>query len=510
MRVRRGLFLALLPLCGCAAHTAVTPTPSGARTAAPAPKAAPSAGAQELIQARDLMVQSQWEQADALLRDVVGAEKFRQLNARGQHIALELAAEAALRLNEPERALSLVRAACDMSDADSSDWVLRLNSALAANESQEAVFALTTLAQRWPQELGRTQDTDLFIYTMRALDEIDSEPERYQLLSALHRVAFTSEPEGASCWWRDLALLQLARGERASALQTLARASDPYVVISIRADKRFDALREELAERLTLAAATQQSIEDALRATQLNPNRLQPMIRLAELLVASLRLQQALHVTDAAIERQDVHGSKAWSDYEQEYTVILTIRADALYELGRWQAAVAQLEAASRLKSADVGNIIDLAKLYNTLGRSREARETLQRDSAEDTSQFGHMQFEKQTLWAAVELHEPSKAERALAYLREHRGDAPSAYQEALLIAHRPNAGAALLISRLADPKQRSAALLAVQYYTENAASPQMVELQRRWRALLARHDVQQVITRVGRVDHYPLMRDDY
>jgi len=457
------------------------------------------------------MVQSQWEQADALLRDVVGAEKFQQLNARGQHIALELAAEAALRLNEPHRALSLVRAACEMSDADPSDWLLRLHLALAANESQEAVFALTTLAQRWPQELGRTQDTELFTYTMRALDEIDSEPERYQLLSALHRVAFTSEPEGASYWWRDLALLQLARGERASALQTLVRASDPYVVISIRADKRFDALREELAERLTVTAATQQSIEDALRATQLNPNRLQPMMRLAELLLASLRLQQALRVTDAAIERQDAHGSKAWSDYEQEYGGILTLRADALYELGRWQAAVAQLEAASRLESVgNVGEIIDLAKLYNTLGRSREARETLQRASAEDASQFGRMQFEKQTLWAAVALHEPSKAERALAFLREHRGDAQSAYQEALLIADRPDAGAALLISRLADPKQRSAALLAVQYYTENAAPPQMMGIQRRWRALLARHDVQQAITRVGRVDHYPLMRDDY
>jgi hypothetical protein len=457
------------------------------------------------------MVQSQWEQADALLRDVVGAERFRQLNALGQHMALELAAEAALRVGEPERALSFVRAACELNDANSSDWLLRLRVALAANEPQEAVFALTTLAQRWPQELGRTQDTDLFIYTMRALDEIDSEPERYQLLSALHRVAFTSEPEGASSWWRDLALLQLARGERASALQTLARASDPYVVISIRADKRFDALREELAERLTVAAATQQSIEDALRATQLNPNRLHPMIRLAELLLASLRLQQALQVTDAAIERQDVHGSKAWSDYELGYTGILTLRADALYELGRWQAAVAQLEAASRLESvANVGDFIDLAALYNTLGRSREARETLQRASAEDASRYGRMQFEKQALWAAVELHEPSEAERALAFLREHRADAPSAYQEALLIAQRPNAGAALLISRLADPKQRSAALLAVQYYTESTASPQMVERQRRWRALLARPDVQQAITRVGRVDHYPLMRDDY
>jgi hypothetical protein len=120
------------------------------------------------------------------------------------------------------------------------------------------------------------------------------------------------------------------------------------------------------------------------------------------------------------------------------------------------------------------------------------------------------MQFQKQILWAAVLLHEQNEAERALAFLRDHRDDAPDAYQEALLITDRPDEGATLLISRLADAKRRSAALLAVQYYADEAAPPRVLQIQRRWRALLNRHDVQQAIARVGRVERYALLMYDY
>ena len=371
MRVRHGLFVTSLLLYGCAAQRPQPPAPLGGPCPrAAAPKEACSAASQELKQALALMVASQWAEADALLTDLVGAEKFQRLTWREQYEALELGAEAALHVRKPERALSLIQAACAMNDANSTDWFLRLRAALSANEAKEAVFALTTLAQRWPKQLAQTQETDLFEYTTGALDSIDSETERYQLLAALHRVAFTSEPEGASAWWRDLALLQLARGERASALQTLARATDPYVVISIRADKRFDPLREELGERLTVAAAADWSIQAALRAGQRNPTQLQPMVRLAELLVASLRLPPALQVTDAAIERQDVQGSKAWSDYERQYPSILAVRAEALRELGRYQAAVTQMEAASRLENvgSNVGRSLVLPNCTTSSG----------------------------------------------------------------------------------------------------------------------------------------------
>ncbi len=501
MRVRHGLFVTCLLLCGCAVQRPPTP-PAAAAKPAPA-----SVLRLELQQTLALMVAGQWAQADALLRDLLGAEKFQQMNSHEQHMTLVLGTEAALSVREPERALSLVQAACAMNESDSSDWLLRVSAALNAHDTKEAVFALTTYAQRWPKQLAQAQETELLEMTLADLDSIDSEPDRYQLLSALHRVAFASEPAGASVWWRELALLQLARGERASALQTLARA-----MISIRADKRFDPLREELGERLAVAAAAQQSIEAALRATQRNPTRLQPMVRLAELLVASLRLPPALQVTDTAIERQDLQGRKAWSDYEGQYTFILSVRAEALYELGRYPAAVTQLETASRLKllGGNVSAFIELAGLYNQLGRPRDARETLQRGSTEDATRYGVMQFQKQILWAAVLLHEQNEAERALAFLREHRDDAPDAYQEALLITDRPDEGATLLISRLADAKRRSAALLAVQYYADEAAPARALEIQRRWRALVNRHDVQQAITRVGRVERYALLMYEY
>jgi hypothetical protein len=513
MTVRLGLFCALvLPLCSCASHRSVSPTRANVPAAAPQ-EAAPSAVSAELEQAQALMVASKWAQADALLTDLVSAKNFQQLSLSEQHGARVLAAGAALQLREPERALSLIQAACAMSNADSRDWFIRTHAAVAASDSKDALLALTVLAQRWPQQLARTQNTELIEFAMSALDKLDSESERYQLLSALHRVVFVAEPAGASEWWREFALLQLARGERASALQALARVTDPYVVVSIRADKRFDPLRAALGEGLTVPAAAQRSIQDAVRTTQLNPSLLQPMSRLADLLVASLRFQQALQVTDAAIERQDAQGSEAWSDYEREYAAILNQRADALYAMGRWQAAVAQLQAASGLKSAarEVSQIINLADLYNDLGRPREARDTLQRMSATDTSPYGVMQVELERLRAAVQLHDPGEAERALTFLRTHTNDAPSAFQEALLNADRPGEGAALLISRLADLKRRSAALLAVQSYTEgDAPPPQVQEIQRRWRALIARHDVQEAIGHVGRVEHYPLLAGQY
>jgi hypothetical protein len=48
-----------------------------------------------------------------------------------------------------------------------------------------------------------------------------------------------------------------------------------------------------------------------------------------------------------------------------------------------------------------------------------------------------------------------------------------------------------------------------VQDDTEDEA-PQAEELPRRWHALMARHDVQEAIKRVGRVDHYPLLAGQY
>lgn len=79
--------------------------------------------------------------------------------------------------------------------------------------------------------------------------------------------------------------------------------------------------------------------------------------------------------------------------------------------------------------------------------------------------------------------------------MREHRDDALSAFQEALLIADRQDEGAVLLISRLANPRLRSAALVAVQEYAAGLWPPLVL---------------QKAITHVGTERRYPFSQSSY
>lgn len=511
MRVRLGFILACLLACACVSQR---PAPSKSTPPAAPAAAATRSASQQLKQAQAFAAAAKWADVDTALHGVIDTDQFERLSLTEQHLALLLAANAAAVRGEPRRALPLIQRACAMADADSRDWLIRVSAANAVGNPTDAAFALTTLAERWPEQLAQQQalaeaeGNDPIQGTLFALGAGGSDSDRYTLLSALRRVHFAPEPVNASWWWRSLALLQLARGELASAVQTLDRVSDPHIAISIWADKRFDVVRPEFGEQLQIAAVARRSMQDAVLRVQENPKLLKRMNHLVFLLVDSLQFQQALQVTDTAIERQDTQGRSAWSDYDRQYPWTLEARARALYGLGRWEASLTQLETASRVDSGvdKITHVINLAGAYNEAGRPREALETLDLAPLQQASPMGVMQFRLEQLWADLQLHDQPGADRALTFLREHQLDGPASYQEALLFANRPEEGAALLIRRLADLRLRSAALEAVQDYTEGALSPVMLEQRRRWRALIDRTDVHEAILRVGRVDRYALI----
>lgn len=518
MKGRLAFGLACLLACACVTERATAPPGSQVTAPAAPAKAATSSASEQLHQAQALAAAAKWQDVDTALRGVIDTDQFEQLSLSEQHFALALAGYAAQARGEPQRALALIQRACAMAETDARDWMIRVDAANAVGNFKDASFALTTLAERWPEQLAHAQiqaealGIDPIQQTLSRLGAGNSDSDRYTLLNALRRVPFAPEAANASSWWRDLAVLQLARGEPASAAQTLDRISDPRVAIGICADKRFDDVRSALGGRLEIAAVAQRSMQEAMLRVQDSPNLLKPMNRLADLLVDSLQFQQALQVTDSAIERQDTQGRGAWSDYDLQYAWTLEIRAQALSELGREEAALTQFEAASRAESSadKVSHIINLAEAYNEAGRPREAMKTLQRMSPAQASPFGVMAFRLEQFSADLQLHDQSGADRALAFLREHQNDAVGVYQEALLYADRPEEGAALLISRLADEKQRSAALEAVQSYTDGVEPPLVLKKHRRWQALIDRPDVQQEILRVGRVDRYALLRGGY
>ena len=506
-QVARAKPLPLLVLALLAAGCALKP-PTG-----PAGAPAVAEASAQLQQAQALVGKSQWQPADALLRRALARPDFAGLPASQQHALVSLAALAAVQIDDSRRALALSIRACGFATGDARDWFTRMRAAAGVPDPREAVSALTTLAQRWPQVLARLTEFDDIEYVMRPefLAGV-SEAERYELLAALHKIKFLDEPRGSGAWWREFALLQLARGERSSAVQTLARITDPYVVVSIEADRRFDGVRGEPGALITVPQAIQESIDAELRHAQLAPDRLEPTNHLAEILNYCARQRQALSVTDAAIEYREEHGGSAWSDYQAQFSWVLSNRADALFGLGRYQAAIVQMEAASHLHPEAAQNVdaaITLAGMYNGLGQTEQAAATLQRVSPTDLNPYGRMRLEAERLHLALAQHDEPAATRALDYLRSHREEGLGTLQEALLAAHRDDEGAALLVTRLREPQLRSAALLAVQVYADEPGPPAALEEESRWRALLQRADVQQAIEGVGRVARYPLLMSD-
>jgi tetratricopeptide (TPR) repeat protein len=521
-RLLRGALLGacVLLLCACAAPSA-RPAPGPATPGASAPAAGtgstPAAVierlSQQVEQGRELVRDKQFAQADTLLATVIAAGGFRALPLASQHLALQLDALAALQMRDAQRSLALLRRACDTRETDPFDWYLRVLAGNAAADARETVQALTTLAVRWPEALPRLEPYDELDWAMRFLQKTGSDADRYTVLSALYGVRLSEEHDAESEWWRDLALLHLARGERDAALGAILRITDAYVAISVEADRRFDPLRSPDRDWLSVSETAERAIAVASRRLQDKPSELEPTWHLARQLRASLRFQQELQVTDAAIERQESQGLQPYSDYTRWYVWILNARADALYGLGRWDAALTQLQAASERPeegTANVSQMINLALMYAELGKPAESLATLKRVQSRRASPYGDMQEQMVTVFAALQLHDTKAADEALGFMRQHRDDAPDALEEALLVSGHDQECAQLLISRLADPRLRSDALLAVQQYDAGIQPPWLVEKQRRWQSLLARRDVQAAIAQVGRVSHYPLCGPAY
>jgi tetratricopeptide (TPR) repeat protein len=185
----------------------------------------------------------------------------------------------------------------------------------------------------------------------------------------------------------------------------------------------------------------------------------------------------------------------------------LNERATALERVGRWDEAVAQLTAASRLSENNGGNVsqvINLGGLYCDLGRPNDALAAIGGVGA-NISPWGAMEKEGVRFDAAVQMGDSKQAERSLQYLREHREDALPAYQDALIIANRLDEAAQILVDRLLDPDQRVAALASVQSYAQAPSTPRVEDLRARRKAMIARREVQAAILKVGRVEKFNL-----
>jgi transglutaminase-like putative cysteine protease/tetratricopeptide (TPR) repeat protein len=476
-------------------------------------------GAAEVTQAlRDmrkavkLVEASSLEKVDRLLQEILGSRGYRGLNAEQQHAVLLLAGAVALQRNDAARAQRLLMQSSSKEAAEANDWLMRLNAADVNRDAIDATRSLTTLASRWPEVVHQVNDFTV-ARAVRRTPAMSS--AQYQLLKALANAHYERQDGGdLSPWWRDLGLLQLARGERTEAVATLRRVQEMYALISIRADNRFASVRAELGDTLNIDAAAQRHIDVLRTALSEEPAKLTPVLRLIEALYEVQRYEEALALTETTMAAaHGPAGPKTYADYGDRYVWLLDGRARLLQALGRWDEAVVQLTEASRLPESTMGNVsqvINLAGLLNDMGQPAVARDTLAKLGKDGTSPYGAMQVANEQLGCAVQLGDQAEVERQLNTLREHQSDSPSTLQRALVSANQLDEVAALLVSRLDDPEQRIDALLSVQQYASTRRAVTAETLWQRWQSVLTRPEIQQAIARVGTVESYQIRPQGY
>ena len=468
-------------------------------------QAAADAAEQELQKAGRLLEGHQPDKADEVLKALLVSDGFPGLPAKRQHIAVSLAGIVALQKEDSLRALELLRRSTGYDAADSDDWSMRLAAAYGAHDHADATVTLTTLAERWPESLN---EVEWRIIGSTVHNTVRTGPSRYELLSALFNANYKPDDFDLSGWWRDLALLQLEQRDQAAAKKTLEKVTDPTALISVRADNRFAPVRDGIA--LDVPAAVERQVRQAREAVKARPTKLRPVVRLMEALRRSLHFTEALQVADDAIGAMNgPKGPKVYDDYRDRRIWLLNGRSETLADVGKWDEAVAQMVAASKLPEGgdvNVSQTINLAGLYNDLGKPTEARATVANVSPENVSPYGLMQATIERLASADQLGDSAEVEKQLTLLREHKEDSLPTFQRALISANRQDEAARLLISRLQDPDQRIDALLEVQNYAEPALAPRAVEWRRRWDAVRGRPDVREAINKVGNVSEYPVL----
>jgi tetratricopeptide (TPR) repeat protein len=491
-----GLSVFLL-LCGCAANTASTLS------------SAQRAEIAQIDESLKLVAGHHFEEAEGIIQPVIHAKNFGRLPSAEQYRALLTAAKLAYTLKDPnleyERRVRLLA----LPEATADDRMSRLNAANRLKDTAEKLASLTDLVQRNPEQLDHMN----YRFILRVLSDAKKElphgstlPLLQALYAAHWKLEWDLEPSGN---WQDLALLLLEQNKLAEAMDVSSHVTDEYGLISMRADRRFDAITVPNSAQFDVDAALKRRIGHFQSAAERSPKALMPKTVVVELLMEQQHYGAALAAADDLVAEIRLHADpKQWyDDFDDRYAWVLDSRSRTLRRVGRWDEGIDQLAAASWVLEVDgknVSQVINLGELYCDLGNPTDGLGALVRLSS-DMSSYGRMQEADVRLDAAIQLGDAEGTTKWLSFIKEHRLDAPRTYEDALLRMSDSETAAKWLIERLEDKDLHSAALLSIQNYAVPVRTPRQAELDKRRRALIARPEVQAVIQRVGRIESYKL-----
>ena len=480
---------------------------SAAEPTVVSPTAATDSLSERLDRAMALAGADDVAQATVALAGVIGDPAFPALPDDKRNAAYLDAAWMAIRSGDLPRARDLYRSATGIDpDAPDAWYHLSLIEHDLGNHEPAAEHLLTLLSVR-PDTLENLSEQHISVL-IHKLDH--SSPLRLALLHRLFDLQWSRKGLGADSLWYELALLHVERGELEAAKVAIDSVHTPVEVIKMRADRRFDGLVDPGSPRFDVLRIANAHADNLRVKAMLDPERLDVLMELTYALLVLDRADEVLTMTDAALALIEASGPEGTMFESMADRVwLMNNRAIALRRMQRTDEALEQMLVASTLEEdgqPNVSQALNLGNFYCGLGRADDALDAIAPAGA--MSGYGRMVQTAVKHCAARLKGDEEAADRALAYLREHRGDSQAIYVAALLEAGRTDEAAAVVIELLNAADTRAEALFRAQEFLHPEPLPADGTRIERQRALYRRQDVRAVIDRVGRVEQQPIHAD--
>lgn len=353
---------------------------------------------------------------------------FLALSPTRRYRAWKADAEAHETLGDHAKAHALFVLASESSQSEERAWLDRIATAYETSDYADVCHCLAIVVQRWPDALKQIHAQSIWMVQAELGDDANAERLRFELFTALYAAHWKDDIFDVSPAWRELTRMLLARNDLTMARQVAADVGDTRVALSMRVDKRFDAITTG-NPRFDIDRLAATNLESARDVVARNPDQLWPRMLLMSRLLDATRYAEALRLADQTVAMtRDGAGPLSFRDFKDHYNWILDGRERALFRLGRVDEAVGELEQAARVREdgrTNVSQAINLGGLYDELGRPADALQAV--SSVGDMAPYGRMQLELVALWASIQKHDTAAVTRHLTFMREHRADAMSA-----------------------------------------------------------------------------------
>lgn len=508
MNTRKALALAIA-LSFCAVGAGNAQAPAGTSISPDNAAASQQFLRQRLASGYALARANSYSDADRVFSEALADPVFTALPEDDQRNALSQAARMAARNKAPARARDLYDRAAHLENPNPDDWYALSFLEYDLGRYEASATAFIELVERWPELLPNVEE----YHIQRVYQELPASSQlELTFLQALFDANWRSKWDGNSRLWYKLALARSNRGEIDLLPAVLRRIDGPDELVMLRSDKRFDAVIDAGAPTFDPLLAARSAVESLVLRMESEPDNLELRARLGDAMLAAGLHEQAIALADTSLQAiaDAPADAPAFKDIHQQVW-LMNNRAIALRRLGRTDEALAALVRASQLSEGggvNVSQALNLGAFYCSLERPDDALRAIA-SVGEMVNGFGRMVEQGVRLCAALQKGRRGDARRAMAYLREHRADAPFLYLDALLRTDELDTAARLLIERLASPAKRGSTLEWMQEYLRPEVLPGDASVRAARADLIARQDVRDAVAKVGRIDRYALYRVD-